>query len=314
MKPEVLMLRALLPRQAAQIDERYTAHRLDLAKDKDALLKQVAPEVVAIVTSGELGCNASLMDRLPKLGLVACFGVGVDGIDLAYCRKRGIPVSNTPDVLTDDVADLAMGLTISLMRNIAGADRFVRHGGWQNGPLPLAIRLTGKTMGIIGLGRIGKAIGKRAIAHGMAIVWHGRSEQPDVGWQRHPELEDMAAEVDVMMVACPGGQATRGLVSRKVLGRLKPQSYLVNISRGSVVDEAALVEALREGRIAGAALDVFVDEPNVPEPLTKMENVVLTSHIGSATRETRDAMAQLVVDNLDAFASGRPLITPWWFA
>jgi lactate dehydrogenase-like 2-hydroxyacid dehydrogenase len=307
------MLRGLLPRQTAQIEERYTAHRLDLAEDREALLAEVAPRITAIVTSGELGCSAELMDRLPRLEMISCFGVGVDGIDLAYCKQRGIPVSNTPDVLTDDVADLAMGLAIATMRRIVAADRFVRAGSWQNGPLPLATRLAGKTVGIIGLGRIGKAIAKRAEAHGLTVVWHGRRDQPDVPWSRYPDLVAMAREVDLLVVACPGGPATRGLVSREVLSALRPSSFLVNISRGSVIDEPALVEALVAGRIAGAGLDVFADEPNVPAPLLDLPNVVLTPHIGSATEETRDAMAQLVVDNLDAHYAGRPLLTPWRF-
>ena len=313
MKPEILMLRGLLPRQTAQIEERYTAHRLDLAEDREALLAQVAPRITAIVTSGELGCSAELMDRLPRLEMISCFGVGVDGIDLAYCKQRGIPVSNTPDVLTEDVADLAIGLTIATMRRIVAADRFVRAGSWQNGPLPLATRLAGKTAGIIGLGRIGKAIAKRAEAHGLNVVWHGRHDQPDVSWPRRPDLVAMAREVDLLVVACPGGPATRGLVSKEVLAALRPSSFLVNISRGSVIDEPALVEALVAGKIAGAGLDVFADEPNVPAPLLDLPNVVLTPHIGSATEETRDAMAQLVVDNLDAHYAGRPLLTPWRF-
>ncbi|WP_222184040.1 2-hydroxyacid dehydrogenase [Geminicoccus harenae] len=313
MKPEILMLRGLLPRQTAQIEERYTAHRLDLADDREALLTEVAPRITAVVTSGELGCSAELMDRLPRLEMISCFGVGVDGIDLAYCKQRGIPVSNTPDVLTDDVADLAMGLAIATMRRIVAADRFVRAGSWQSGPLPLATRLAGKTAGIIGLGRIGKAIARRAEAHGLTVVWHGRHDQKDVSWPRHPDLVAMAREVDLLVVACPGGPATRGLVSKEVLAALRPSSFLVNISRGSVIDEPALVEALVEGRIAGAGLDVFADEPNVPAPLLDLPNVVLTPHIGSATEETRDAMAQLVVDNLDAHYAGRPLLTPWRF-
>nr|WP_200840478.1 2-hydroxyacid dehydrogenase [Geminicoccus flavidas] len=313
MKPEILMLRGLLPRQTAQIEERYTAHRLDLTHDRAALLAEVAPRITAIVTSGELGCSAELMDHLPRLEMISCFGVGVDGIDLAYCKRRGIPVSNTPDVLTDDVADLAIGLAIATMRRIVAADRFVRAGSWQNGPLPLATRLAGKTAGIIGLGRIGKAIAKRAEAHGLTVVWHGRHEQPDAPWPRRPDLVAMAREVDLLVVACPGGPATRGLVSREVLAALRPSSFLVNISRGSVIDEPALVETLVEGRIAGAGLDVFADEPNVPAPLLDLPNVVLTPHIGSATEETRDAMAQLVVDNLDAHYAGRPLLTPWRF-
>jgi hydroxypyruvate reductase len=313
LKPEILMLRGLLPRQTAQIEERYVAHRLDLAKDREALLDEVAPRITAIVTSGEIGCDAALMDRLPKLAMISCFGVGVDGIDLAYCKERGLPVSNTPDVLTDDVADLAIGLTIATMRSIVAADRFVRAGAWQKGSLPLSTRLAGKTMGILGLGRIGKAIAARAVAHGMSVVWHGRRDQPGVAWRRYGNLREMAGAVDLLMVACPGGPATRGLVDRAVIGALKPESFLVNISRGSVIEEPALVEALVDGRIAGAGLDVFADEPNVPEALKRLENVVLTPHIGSATRETRDAMAQLVVDNLDAFYAGRPLLTPWDF-
>lgn len=313
MKPEILMLRGLLPRQAVQIDASYTAHRLDLAEDKEAMLAEVAERITAIITSGELTCDAALMERLPRLRMISCFGVGVDGIDLAYCQTRQIQVSNTPDVLTEDVADIAMGLTIATMRKIGAADRFVRKGEWQNGPLPLSTRLGGKTMGILGLGRIGKAIAHRANAHGMNVVWHGRSDQPDVAWRRCPDLRAMAAEIDLLMIACPGGPATRGLVTREVIGALRPESFLVNISRGSVVDEPALVDALVEGRIAGAGLDVFADEPNVPDALMRMENVVLTPHIGSATTETRDAMAQLVVDNLAAFYAGRPLLTPWPF-
>jgi lactate dehydrogenase-like 2-hydroxyacid dehydrogenase len=313
LKPEILMLRGLLPRQTAQIEERYVGHRLDLAEDREAMLRKVAPRVTAVLTSGELTCDAALMDRLPKLGLVACFGVGVDGIDLAYCQKRGVAVSNTPDVLTEDVADIAIGLTIATLRGIVAGDRFVRRGAWQNGSLPLSTRVGGKTMGILGLGRIGKAIATRAEAHGMKIVWHGRREQQGVTWQRFADLEEMARAVDVLMIACPGGPATRGLVSRDVIAALKSDSFVVNISRGSVVDEPALVQALEAGRIAGAGLDVFADEPNVPDTLLAMENVVLTPHIGSASRETRDAMAQLVVNNLDAFHAGRPLLTPWSF-
>jgi lactate dehydrogenase-like 2-hydroxyacid dehydrogenase len=254
------------------------------------------------------------MDGLPGLGIVACFGVGVDGVDLDYCKKRGIAVSNTPDVLTEDVADIAIGLTIATLRGIAAGDRFVRRGDWAHGPLPLSTRIGGRTMGILGLGRIGKAIARRAEAVGMRIVWHGRSDQPGVAWQRYADLRAMAAAVDILMVACPGGPATRGLVDREVIDALGRDSYLVNISRGSVVDEPALVEALVAGRMAGAGLDVFADEPNVPAELLRLENVVLTPHIGSASSETRDAMAQLVVDNLDAFYAHRPLLTPWPFA
>ena len=306
------MLRGLLPRQDAQIAERYTGHRLDLAADRDALIREVAPDVIGVVTSGELTCDAALMDRLPRLGIVACFGVGVDGIDLPYCQERGIAVSNTPDVLTDDVADLAIGLTIATLRRLVAADRFVRRGDWQQGSLPLTTRLAGKTMGILGLGRIGKAIAKRAEAHGMHVVWHGRQPQ-DTPWRRYEELRDMAADIDVLVVATPGGPATRGLVGADVLGAMRSDAYLINISRGSVVDEAALVEALASGRISGAGLDVFTHEPDVPEALLALDQVVLTPHIGSATNETRDAMAQLVVDNLDAFVAGQPLVTPWRF-
>jgi lactate dehydrogenase-like 2-hydroxyacid dehydrogenase len=308
------MLRGLLPRQTAQLDEQYVCHRLDLADDREAMLRDVAADVTAVITSGEIICGAALMDRLPRLGMVACFGVGVDGIDLPYCQARGIAVSNTPDVLTEDVADIAIGLTISTLRGITAGDRYVRRGDWQHGPLPLSTRIGGKTMGILGLGRIGKAIATRAEAHGMTVVWHGRHDQPDVQWQRFPDLAAMAAAIDILMIACPGGPATRGLVSREVIDALGPSSYLVNISRGSVVDETALVGALVGGRLAGAGLDVFADEPNVPAPLLDLENVVLTPHIGSASRETRDAMAQLVVDNLDAFYAGRPLLTPWPFS
>jgi len=243
------------------------------------------------------------------LRLIACFGVGVDAIDLAAARERGIAVTNTPDVLTDDVADLAIGLMLATMRGISAADRYVRAGLWLRGPMGVQTKVSGKALGIVGMGRIGQAIAKRAAAFGMPIAWTGPRAK-DLPWRYEPDLIALARSVGVLIAACPGGAATRGLISRAVLEALGPEGVFVNIARGSVVDEAALVDLLTAGQLGGAGLDVFVDEPNVPEALFALDNVVLQPHQASATRETRFAMGQLVVDNVAAFVAGRPLITP----
>jgi lactate dehydrogenase-like 2-hydroxyacid dehydrogenase len=236
--------------------------------------------------------------------------VGYDGVPVDYCRQRGIMVAHTPDVLTDDVADVATALVLMTARGFVAADRFVRSGQWLSGAPPLTTCLGGKKAGVLGLGRIGRAIARRLEAMGMSIAYTTRRPQPDVPWRHVPDLRALAAEVDFLIVACPGGPATSKLVDANVLAALGPKGTLVNIARGSIVDEPALVAALQAGTIRGAGLDVFAAEPNVPAALLALDNVVLLPHVGSATRETRQAMADLCRANLDAWFAGKPVPVP----
>ncbi len=238
-------------------------------------------------------------------------GVGYDRVDVPAAIERGIPVTHTPDVLNDEVADLAIGLMLSVARRIPQADRYVRAGRWAaEGPMPLARKMSGARLGIVGLGRIGQAIAKRAAAFGMQIAYTGRTQRPGLPYPYHPSARALAANVDFLVVITPGGEGTRHLIDREVLRALGPRGFLVNVARGSVVDEQALVEALRAGEIAGAGLDVFAQEPEVPQALREMDNVVLTPHMASATHETRQAMADLALANLQAHFAGRPLLSP----
>jgi lactate dehydrogenase-like 2-hydroxyacid dehydrogenase len=293
------------------LEEAYTLHRLDQAEDPDALVAEVGPAVRAIVSTGEKRASRSLIERCPSLEIVACFGVGIDAIDQAACAERGIPITNTPDVLTEEVADMGLGLMLAILRRIPQGDRWVREGRWKSeGSMPLTATAHGRAVGIVGLGRIGKAFAKRAEVLGMRVAYHGRKKQDREPYQYYPDLAAMAHDVDVLVLTCPGGEATRGIVDARVIEALGPEGYLVNVARGSVVEEPALVDALVGGRLAGAALDVFADEPNVPEPLLALDHVVLQPHAASATVETREKMAQLVVDNLAAHFAGQPLLTP----
>jgi lactate dehydrogenase-like 2-hydroxyacid dehydrogenase len=309
MKPDLLLICPLFPATMKQLDAAYTVHRYYEAADKDAFVASVADRITAAATAGHEGMPVALMKRFPKLKIISCFGVGVDGIDVPAAKQLGIAVTNTPDVLTECVADNALALLLSTMRRTVFNDRFVRAGNWLKGGAPLADKVSGGTMGIIGLGRIGKAIAKRAEAFGMKVVYHGRKKQDDVTYPYYANPVDMAKNIDVLVLACPGGKATEKIVSKEVLDALGPKRYLVNVSRGSTVDEPALVEALVHGRLAGAGLDVFVAEPKVPEALFKLDNVVLQPHVSSGTHQTRAAMGQLVVDNLAAFFAGKPLLT-----
>jgi lactate dehydrogenase-like 2-hydroxyacid dehydrogenase len=305
---DILQVAAIYGPSQARLEADYTVHRLWQAPDRHAFVQDVAPRVEVLVTTGGAGASRALIEQLPKLRLIACFGVGVDAIDLAAARERGVAVTNTPDVLTDDVADLAMGLMLAALRGITTADRYVRAGLWPRANMPLQTRMSGKRLGIVGMGRIGQAIAKRASAFDMSIAWNGPRPK-DLPWRYEPDLIALARSVDVLVAACPGGAATRGLISRAVLEALGPGVF-VNIARGSVVDEAALVDLLAARRLGGAALDVFADEPRVPEALFALDHVVLQPHQASATRETRAAMGQLVLDNIAAHVAGRPLVTP----
>jgi lactate dehydrogenase-like 2-hydroxyacid dehydrogenase len=301
---DILQTHKLLDSCEAALAERYTVHRLHEAPDKDALLAGIRDRVRGIA-GGNVGPD--LMDRLPKLEIVANFGVGYDTIDTKAARERNIRVTNTPNVLNDAVAELTIGLMIALARRIPQADQFVRQGKWAKGNFAFATELTGKTLGILGLGRIGKEIAVRAQAMKMRVVYHGRKRQADEPFIYYDKLVDMARDSDWLVLIAPGGKGTEGIVSRQVLEALGPEGYIVNVARGTLIDEAAMVEMLVSKKLGGAALDVFEKEPQVPEALFALDNVVLSPHQGSATRQTRDKMGALVVANLDAHFAGEPL-------
>jgi lactate dehydrogenase-like 2-hydroxyacid dehydrogenase len=275
------------------------------AATREKLLSARAADVRAVVTAGHVGCPLQLMQLLPNLGCIAINGVGLDKVDLAVIRQRGIALGTTPGTLSEDVADLAVGLLIALLREIPAGDAHVRSGAWPRAERPLARKVTGKRFGILGLGQIGLAIAQRLAPFG-PVAYSGPRRKP-VSYMFHDDVISLARAVDVLVVACPANATTSRLVDAGVIDALGPSGYVVNISRGAVVDEAALVSALASGRLAGAALDVFENEPNVPESLRQLPNTVLTPHVASATQETRTHMAELVLANLDAFLLGQPL-------
>jgi lactate dehydrogenase-like 2-hydroxyacid dehydrogenase len=309
-KPEILQIAPMLPRVEAALNDAYLVHRYWAAADRKALLHEVGPRIRGVATDGHYGIAPEIMAALPALEIVASYGVGYDAIDTAACKARGVRATNTPDVLNDAVAELAVGLMLGLCRRIPQADAHVRTGRWLNGGFGLTGELTGAHAGILGLGRIGKEVARRLQAMKMRVSYHGRHEQAYQPYVFYPALETLARDVDWLVVVAPGSASTRGIVSREVLQALGPKGALVNVARGSLVDEGALVELLADGRLGGAALDVFVDEPRVPEALMAMPNVVLSPHQGSATEKTRAAMGDLVVRNLSAHFSGDPLLTP----
>jgi hydroxypyruvate reductase len=305
---------AVAPRLYQPVMERltseFTIHPLWEAKEPLAFLGKIADRVRGIASFTGYPLPAALIEALPKLEIIAAMSVGTDHIDLAAAKARRIAVTNAPDVLTDCVADLGIGLTINLARNLVAADRFVRAGEWTERLFPLATKLGGATMGIVGLGRIGKAVAKRAEAFGIRIVYYGRRRVAEASYPFYDDLIAMARDSDYLMLTCPGGAATRHLVDAKVIAALGPEGMLINIARGSVVDQPALVTALQSRALGGAALDVYADEPRVPEALMKLDNVVLAPHIASATHATRRAMGDLMIDNLKAHFAGKPLLTP----
>lgn len=305
-RPILLQLAPMSADLEAALDARGERIRLDAPHA--GWLAAHGPGVRAIITGGGTGCPRALVEALPSLGLIAINGVGYDKVDIDHAAAHGVAVTNTPGVLTDDVADLAVGLVIGLFRDLAKADAHVRSGAWARGEMPLARKVSGSRFGIVGLGRIGGAIAERLRAFG-PVAYTGRSRKP-VDLAFHPDAATLAAASGVLIVAVSASAETRHMIDARVLDALGPGGVLVNVARGSVVDEAALVAAIEGGRIAGAALDVFEDEPNVPRALVESERTLLTPHIASATVETRAAMAALVLDNLDAFLAGRPLVTP----
>ncbi|WP_334175043.1 2-hydroxyacid dehydrogenase [Pseudoxanthobacter sp.] len=288
---------------------RFTVHRLDAVKDPVAFYRDVAPRIRAVVAGGS-GFAGEVMARLPALEIVAANAVGYDRLDLDQARRRGIRITNTPDVLTDDVADLAVGLMLSVIRRIAAADRFVRDGRWHNGAFALTVPASGRHYGLVGLGRIGRAVARRLEGFGGRISYSGPHQKADVPYGYFRTPLELARACDVLILCAPATVSTRHLADQAVLDALGPSGVLINIARGSLVDEHALIDALIEGRIAGAGLDVFENEPRVPLALLSRSNVVVTPHIGSATVSTRHAMADLVLSNLEAWRTGRPLLTP----
>ena len=287
----------------------YRCHDYHQSSHKPGLLAAEGERIRGLVQGGGTVTPTSLLDQLPKLEIISVFGVGYDGVPVDYCRKRGLKVTNTPDVLTDDVADVAVGLVLMTARGFGRLERFARAGEWLKRGPELTTKLSGKTAGILGLGRIGKGIANRLSAMGMKIAYTGRKAQPGVDYRFVPDAKALAELSDFLIVACPGGEATRNLVDAGVLAALGRKGTIINIARGSIIDEPALVQALQDGTIKAAGLDVFVDEPNIPAPLLTMDNVVVLPHVGSATRETRQAMGDLCKANLDAWFGERKTLT-----
>ena len=307
---DLLLLKPMQPSVMEALARRFTLHRADTAPDAEAFYAEVGPRIRAMATGAQAPVDDALLAHLPNLEIVASFGVGYDTIDTASAAARGVVVTNTPDVLSDEVADLELGLLLATLRQIPQADRYLRAGHWPTRPYPLTPTLRGRTIGILGLGRIGRAIATRLEGFGVAIDYHGRRRQPEVPYTYHATLPDMARAVDVLLVVAPGGPGTDGLVDAAVLAALGPEGILINVARGSVVDEAALIAALHDGTILGAGLDVFAREPHVPAELVALDHVVLLPHVGSGSVHTREAMGRLVVDNLLHWFDGHGPLTP----
>jgi len=310
-KRDIVLIGPLKPLVVKGLEAVCTVHKAAEAKDRDAFF-------AAHADVGAIACSAttelipgSFMGRFPKLQIVASFGVGYDHMDVKYAAAHGVVVTNTPEVLTEEVADTALGLLLCTVREFPQAERFLRAGKWIERGYPLSkATLRNRTVGIVGMGAIGKAIARRLAAFGVPVVYHARNKRPELAYRHYPKLIDMAREVDTLMVIVPGGGATQNMINAEVLDALGPDGILINMARGTVVDEPALIKALKDKRIMAAGLDVYLKEPDVPPELIAMDNVVLFPHLGSASVHTRDKMDQLVVDNIAAWAHGKPPLTP----
>ncbi|WP_375461875.1 2-hydroxyacid dehydrogenase [uncultured Enterovirga sp.] len=307
---EILMLSPMMPLIMEGIDKAFTLRRAWQQPDPESYIREVSSSIRGLAPGGHAHIDGAIFDKLPNLEIVANMGVGYDTIDAKEAGRRGIIVTNTPDVLTEEVADLALGLLLATVRHLPQADRHLREGKWLKGAYPLTPTLRGRKVGILGLGRIGKAIAKRLEGFDVELSYYGRSEQAGVPYRYESTLKDLAAKCDVLLCVAPGGVETNGIVGAEVLKALGPDGILINVGRGSVVDEPALVRALRDKTILTAGLDVFADEPRVPAELVAMDHIVLLPHVGSASVETRRAMGQLVVDNLVSWFSGKGPVTP----
>ncbi len=309
MKAEIIITAKGHAGTMATLQAEFTAHLLGDAADRNAFLKKHAERVRGLATFGPMPVDGKLMDALPKLEIISNFGVGVDAINLADAKKRKIIVTNTPDVLNECVADTALALVLNTVRQFPQSERYLRAGSWASrGAYPLTTSIGGKVLGILGLGRIGEVIAKRALACGMQVRYHNRNKK-DVAYPYDPDPVTLAKNSDVLMIVTPGGPATNNLINAAVLDALGPEGYLVNIARGSVVDEPVLLRYLQEKKIAGAGLDVFADEPRVPPAFFTLENAVLFPHVASATVETRKAMGDLQIENLRRHFAGQPVLT-----
>ena len=306
----LLQVSVLPPFLMERLEQEYTIHDFIDPADPDALLEEVGPKVRGILAGGMKGPNANLINRLPNLEIISSFSVGFDATDVVAAQVRGVIVTHTPEVLTGDVADLAMAFILMAPRRIGESERFLREGKWLQGRMDLGTTVRGKRLGILGLGRIGKAVARRAEVFGLQIGYFDIKPMGDLAYRSYATLMDLAEASDILLVACEGGEANRSVVSSEVIEAIGPKGFLVNTARGPIVDQAALVAALEDGKLAGAALDVFDGEPQVPAKMMAMENVVLTPHIASSTHETRRAMGDLVYDNLRAHFDGKPVLTP----
>ena len=309
-KPDLLVMGSYPDVDMAALQASYSIHRYWEAPDKPSLIAELAPKLEAIATRGDLGVTSDVIKALPKLKVISIYGVGFDAIDMKLARERGVQVTNTPNVLNEDVADLALALMLSVARRIPAQEAHVRSGAWATSNFPLVTRMNGKRLGILGLGNIGKAIAKRALSFGMSIAYHGRAKQADQPFAYYATATELAANSDFLVAIVTGGAGTSKLVNADVLKALGPQGYFINVSRGSVADEEALLHALETRAIAGAGLDVFLNEPTIDPRFLKLDNVVLQPHQGSGTVETRRLMGELMRDNIAAHFAGRPLLTP----
>ena len=311
-KPDILLLGPPKPTIANGLAALFNVHRLVDAQDREAFLAGLADRVRGFaVTFSNIPIDGKLMSRFPRLEIVASFGVGYDHVDTKWAAEHGIVATNTPDVLNEEVADTALGLLLSTVREFPQAERYLRAGKWVDKAYPLTkATLRDRTVGMVGMGRIGRAIARRLEAFGVPVVYHTRNAQPGLAYRHYPKLVDMAHDVDTLMVIVPGGAATQNLINAEVLDALGPRGIVINMARGSVVDEAALIHALKEKKIYSAGLDVYVKEPAVPAELIAMDNVVLFPHLGSGSEWTRTKMDQLVVDNLASWSAGKGPLTP----
>ena len=307
-KPDVLLVNEFHPETIQILDEKFQTHHLwDLSlEEKKKLIQELQGKCESVATASWV--VDEVIYELDSLKIISCFGVGVDGVNFEATRRRKIRVTNTPDVLNDAVADIALALVLATTRNIVNADRFVREKKWSKESFPFGIGLADKTLGIVGCGRIGEEIANRALTFGLKIAYHNRSPK-NLPYSYYPSIADLAEASDILLCILPGGEGTKNAINAEILKKLGPMGIFINVGRGSSVDEVALASALREGHIFAAGLDVYADEPNVSEELREHDSVVLLPHIGSATVETRRAMGQLVIDNLDAYFAGKPLIT-----
>ena len=308
---DVLVYGPHKPKVIAGFPGRFTTHVFATRNDLERLSPEIAARIRGIAVTGLVQADRKMLEQFPKVEMIASFGVGYDHVDFRYAAEKGIIVTHTPEVLTEEVADTALGLLIATLRDFINADRFVRAGKWDTGSFPLSAgSLRDRTVGMVGMGRIGQAIARRLAASLVPVVYHSRNPAPGVTYKHYPDLMEMAKEVDTLVLITPGGASTEKMINAEVLKALGPRGVVVNVARGSVVDEPALIAALKEGTIQAAGLDVFAREPHVPEELRKLPNVVLLPHIASASVTTRDAMDMLVVDNLKAWFDGKPPLTP----